>query len=309
LKNSLSERKVIVVFGATASGKTDTCVSIAKFINSEIISADSRQFYREMNIGTAKPSSDQLSQVKHHFVGFLSIHDNYNVTDFERDGLRVIEIMHSNSKVPLITGGSGLFIDALIKGFNKIPDYDPLVRKTITDEFHSKGLNPLLDKLRMVDPESYLRIDKKNFRRILRALEVSLSSGIPYSHFIENVIPERNFRIHKIGLNVHKDVLYQKINMRCEMMLQNGLLDEVTSLFDYRHLPALQTIGYKEFFEFIEGKCSLDFAIGKFMQHTRNYAKKQLTWLRKDKDIIWIDQENHHTIYNSINNFLEKNQF
>jgi len=283
------ERKIVVIQGPTASGKTQAGIHLAKHLGSEIISADSRQFYREMNIGTAKPSSEQLSEVKHHFINTLSIHDRYAVSDYEQEALAVSEQLFAQKMTPVVTGGSGLFIDAFLYGLHTLPESDPILRAELNANLEQDGgLMQLQERLKLLDPETYQKIDIKNPRRVLRALEVCLISGLPYSHFILKKLPERPFSTVRIGLQMPIPLLYQRINDRCAKMMESGLLQEVKELYPYRNLPALQTIGYSEFFNFLEHKISLEEVFELFCRHSRNFAKRQMTWLRRNKDIFWI---------------------
>lgn len=281
-------KSIICIQGPTATGKSELALYLAKQFDSEIISADSRQFYKEMSIGTAKPGIDDLQIVNHHFVDFLSVHDKYSAYDFEQQALDVINNLFEIGKLPIVVGGSGLYIDAIINGFNTIPDVDFKLRNQLVDECNQSGLDSMLKKLELLDPEYYQKVDQSNPRRVLRALEVCIGSGIPYSKFINKPKTERPFKTIKIGISYPSDQLYNLINLRCNSMLENGLIDEVRSLINLKHLAALQTIGYREFFPYFDNDISIDFAIEKFKQHSRNFAKKQMSWLRRDKDISWF---------------------
>lgn len=279
---------IVCIQGPTATGKSDLAVYLAKHFDTEIISADSRQFFKEMSIGTAKPTNEELQKIKHHFIDFLSVKDKYSAFDFEQQALKVISSMLQNHKLPILMGGSGLYIDAVIKGFNAIPDTDSVLRKQLIDEFHESGLNAMLKKLELLDPDYYQKVDRSNPRRVLRALEVCIGTGIPYSKFLNKPKTKRPFKTIRIGISYPSSELYNLINQRCDRMLNNGLIDEVRSLYNLKHLSALQTIGYREFFPYLNNEISIDFAIEKFKQHSRNFAKKQMSWLRSDKDIIWF---------------------
>ena len=279
---------IICIQGPTASGKSDLALYLAKQFDSEIISADSRQFYKEMTIGTAKPPPADQQLAKHHFVDFLSVNDKYSAYDFEQQALEVIGSLLDQEKIPVVVGGSGLYIDAIIHGFNSIPDVDFELRTQLIDEFNQSGLESMLKKLELLDPDYFEIVDRSNPRRVLRALEVCIGSGIRYSKFLNEPKATRLFKTIKIGISYPADSLYSLINQRCDIMLQNGLIDEVQSLLQYKQLSALQTIGYREFFRYFDHECSIDFAIEKFKQHTRNFAKKQMSWLRRDPDINWF---------------------
>jgi len=281
--------RVLFVIGPTAVGKTDFSINLAKKINAEVISADSRQFYKEMNIGTAKPSTKQLTEILHHFINSLSIFDNYSVSEFEKQAILKINNIHSKGKKAIVCGGTGFYTDVLLKGIDMIPAVNPLIREELQDKLKNKGIIVLLSELEKLDHDYYDKVDKANHRRILRALEVCKSTGIPYSSYLKKNKPDRPFTAIKLGLNCNREILYNRIEERCRLMLQNGLIDEVLSLTKYKDLPALKTIGYTEFFDYFDGKMSLEQAINKFIQHSRNYAKRQLTWWRKDPDIHWFD--------------------
>lgn len=279
----------VFILGPTATGKTDFSISLAKKVNGEIISCDSRQFYRELNIGTAKPTTNQLNEIKHHFINSLSVHQPYTVADFEEDALKIIEKLFREGRVPIIVGGSGLFAKAISEGLDKIPETDPAIRKQLVEELQNDGINVLLEKLKILDNQYFNEVDKNNPRRIIRALEVCISTGKPFSYFRQKAPQKRNFNILKTGFYLPTNILYTKIDERCEQMLQQGLLEEVKFLYQWKDLPALKTIGYQEFFDYMEKKTSLPEAIKLFKQHSRNYAKRQMTWFRKDSSIRWFD--------------------
>jgi tRNA dimethylallyltransferase len=300
----MPQNNIVCIQGPTATGKTELALNIAKHFDSEIISADSRQFYREMSIGTAKPDVSLNQHPRHHFVDFLSVKDTYSAYDFEQEALNVISNLHLKAKLPIIVGGSGLYIDAIIKGFNSIPDVDIDLRTQLTDDFKQQGLQSMLNKLERLDPVYFQKVDKSNPRRVLRALEVCIGSGIPYSKFINKPKTERPFKTIRIGISYPADELYQLINKRCDSMLQNGLINEVKSLSEFRNLPALQSIGYSEFFPYFDHQVSLEYAIEKFRQHTRNFAKKQMSWLRRDQDIHWFIPPDKKQILNFLSKCL-----
>jgi tRNA dimethylallyltransferase len=284
----MHQQNIVCIQGPTATGKTDMAVYLAKYFDTEIISADSRQFYREMSVGTAKPLISEQQNIKHHFIDFLSVADKYSAYDFEQQALEVICTLIQKKKLPIVVGGSGLYIDAIINGFNNIPDVDTELRKQLSAEFQDSGLNHILSRLELLDPEYYQRVDRSNPRRVLRALEVCIGSGIPYSHFLHKPKTKRPFKAFKIGITYPSDELYKLINQRCDSMLENGLIDEVRSLTGLKNLPALQSIGYSEFFPYFNNEINIDFAIEKFKQHSRNFARKQMSWLRRDKEIQWF---------------------
>ncbi|MFY0673334.1 MAG: tRNA (adenosine(37)-N6)-dimethylallyltransferase MiaA [Bacteroidia bacterium] len=280
-----SKPQLIVVMGPTASGKTAYAIDLAKKHNAEIFSADSRQFYREMNIGVAKPSNEELLAAKHHFVGHISIHDEYTAGDFEKNALNKLNEYFRTREVAILVGGSGLFIKAVLEGLDNFPKVDDKIRDELNQRLNKEGLESLKHELAKLDPESFNTIALDNPRRVIRALEVCLSSGEPYSKFKNQTKAPRGFSIKKIGLKWEREVLYQRINNRVDAMIAAGLEKEARSLFAYRHLNPLNTVGYSELFEYFDGRCTRAFAIEKIKQHTRNYAKRQLTWLRKEEGV------------------------
>jgi len=279
---------LIVLLGPTGVGKTDISIDLARYFNCEIISADSRQFFREMSVGTAVPSGIQLEAVKHHFIGFLSIKDYYSSSLFERDVLRLLPGQFSKNNLVLMSGGSGMYIDAVCEGIDDIPDVDPAVREKYIDKYKSEGIEGLRVALKLLDPEHYSNVDLKNYKRILRALEICETAGRPYSSFLKKQKRERDFAIIKIGLERSREDLYLRINSRVDHMIETGLEDEANQLFEFRNLNALNSVGYREFFDFFDGKISRDKAIDLIKRNSRRYAKRQLTWWGKDKDIRWF---------------------
>ncbi len=283
---------LIVILGPTSAGKTDISIAIARHFKCEIISADSRQFYREMRIGTAVPSEHQLTEIRHHFIRFISGEDYYNASLFERDVLNILPGLFEKNCLVLMTGGSGMYIDAVCNGIDDIPDADPAVRKKYTIKYKEEGIAGLRLALKILDPEHYEKVDLKNPKRIIRALEISETTGRPYSSFLTKQKRERDFRIIKIGLERPREELYIRIDARVDEMIRSGLEDETKSLFEMRHLNALNSVGYREFFDFFEGKISRDKAIELIKRNTRRYAKRQMTWWSKDKEIKWFSPEN-----------------
>jgi tRNA dimethylallyltransferase len=279
---------LIVLVGPTASGKTDTAIRLAKHFNAEIISADSRQFYREIPIGTAAPGNTQLSAVPHHFIGHLSIGDEYNVSRFETDVIGLLEKKFNNHKYMILTGGSGLYIDAVCKGIDELPDPDPAVRKELSKLLEEKGISGLQEKLALLDPEYWEVVDRDNPKRLMRAIEVCIQTGKNYSGLRLNNPKPRNFKVIKIGLDIPRPELNERINKRTELMLEAGWLEEARSVFHLRYLNALNTVGFKELFACLDGSMDLALAIEKIKTSTRRYAKRQMTWFRKDKEIKWF---------------------
>lgn len=289
LKNSMSTTKsLIVVVGPTAIGKTSYSIQLAKKLNTEIISADSRQFYKEMSIGTAVPNHQELKQVKHHFIHNKSVIDNYNVGHFEKEAIQKISQLFKKHDSLILTGGSGLYIDAVCYGLNDFPIIDHEVRLKTRKEFEKNGLEWLKNELKKKDIEYYNNVDTKNPQRLLRALEVCNQTKKTYSHYINQEKPKRSFKLEFIGLKTSREKLYDKINDRVDNMINQGLVEEVKSLKEFQNLNPLQTVGYKELFDFLDQKHSLDRAIELIKQNTRRYAKRQITWFKKYQ-MKWID--------------------
>lgn len=263
-------------------------IELAKHFGTEIISADSRQFYKELNIGVAKPTPDELASAPHHFIGHISIDTPYTVADYEKEVLAALEHLYKKRKVVILAGGSGLFIDAVVNGLDAMPYKKNEVRETLNKQLEKEGLGSLLTQLEKLDKATFETIDKNNPRRVLRALEICISSGKKASELLQKQQVQRPFETIKIVLDTEREALYTKINQRVDVMMQQGLLAEVQSLLPYQHLNALHTVGYKELFEYIEGKQTLEKAIELIKQHTRNYAKRQLTWFRKDPSYTWF---------------------
>lgn len=296
------DKTLIVIVGPTAVGKTAVAVELAKALDTEILSADSRQFFREMNIGTAKPSEDELRSVKHHFINSLSIHDEYNVGMFERDALKILHSLFQKKDTAIMAGGSGLYINAVCNGFDEVPQADQGIRTQLTEKFKSEGIEYLQRTLKQLDEEHYNKVDIKNPHRLIRAIEVCMTSGKPYSELRKGEKKKRDFRVIKIGLTLERKKLYEKINARVDNMIINGLLAEVKSLASLKarsKLNSLNTVGYKEFFEHLEEKYTLDKAIDLIKQNTRNFAKRQMTWFKKDTDIKWFEPTEIQAIKNA----------
>lgn len=283
------KKTLIVIAGPTAVGKTDTAIQLAQHYNTVILSADSRQFYREMSIGTAKPNVDELAAAKHYFIDSHSITEKFSVGDFEKEALTLLNGLFEIHEVVILVGGSGLYIKAVCEGFDELPSADAGIRHRLNQDFTEKGIVYLQDKLKAADPDYYNEVDIHNPQRLIRALEVFETTGKPFSSFRTASINKRPFNIIKFGLNLPREVLYQRINQRVDIMIEKGLVDEVRSLLPYRHLNALNTVGYSELFDYLDGKVDLDSAIELIKQNTRHFAKRQLTWFRKDKDFIWLE--------------------
>jgi len=292
---------LISVVGPTAIGKTSLAIRLAQHFNAEIISSDSRQFFKEMSIGTAVPSDEELALAKHHFIQQISMQQPYSVGDFERDALKQIEILHKTNPVVIMVGGSGLYSNAVINGLDKFPEIDPQVRIVLNERLKTEGLEVLQQELQQLDPKAYDTIAIDNPKRVIRALEVSIGSGKPYSSFLNQTQNKRTFKTITIGLNADRQIIYDRINLRVDMMIDMGLLKEAEALVAYRDLNALNTVGYKELFKYFDGDWDLEFAISEIKKNTRRFAKRQLTWYRKDQSILWFDyQYDFNAIINSI---------
>ena len=285
------KKKIIVIVGPTAIGKTEYSIRIAKKYRTEIISCDSRQFYKELKIGTAPPNDKQLKEVKHHFIHNLSIHDNYSAGVFEKDAIKKIQEIHKKKDNIILVGGSGLYVDAVCNGFNIIPTVSKEIRQDINLLYENKGIEWLKEKVKNIDPNSFTKENYNNPQRLLRILEVYYQTKKPLSFFHNNKKKEREFIIQKIGLKIEREKLYDKINQRVDKMIKNGLVKEVTNLIQYKNINALQTVGYKEIFEFLENKISLENAIEKIKRNTRRFAKRQITWFKKDQSISWYNYD------------------
>jgi tRNA dimethylallyltransferase len=291
---------LIVITGPTCIGKTELCIELASAFDSPVISADSRQMYREMKIGTAVPSPRQLNRVKHYFIGNLSVNDYYNASLYEIETISLLEKLFSSRSIVFMAGGSGLYVDAVCRGIDDLPAVDPELRKDLAEKYRLFGIAWLRQQLKKLDPEHFEIVDLKNPNRILKALEISIMTGKPYSSFLTRKKKERDFGIIKIGLNRDRKELYELINSRVDEMIKKGLPGEAARLYRFRHLNALNTVGYKELFDRMDGKTSLDKAVELIKRNTRHYAKRQLTWLAKDNNINWF----HPGEYNRIIDFI-----
>jgi tRNA dimethylallyltransferase len=293
---------LIVILGPTGVGKSDASIYIADHFNCEIISADSRQFYSEMKIGTAVPTDDQLKKIKHHFIRSLSATKYYSSSLYERDVLKMLPDLFEKNNVVVMTGGSGMYIDAVCDGIDEIPDVDQMIREKYTAKFNKEGVEGLRIALKLLDPEYYETVDLKNPKRIIRALEICETTGRPYSSFLKKQKRKRNFEVLKIGLERPREVLYERINLRVDKMVEEGLEEEVRGLLELKHLNALNSVGYSEFIDFFEGKISREKAIELIKRNTRRFAKRQMTWWAKDKEIKWFGAER----LNEIIRFIEE---
>ena len=281
-------KTLIVIAGPTASGKTAFSIELAKALDTVILSADSRQFYKEMNIGTAAPNEEELRQAKHYFVHHISIEDKYDVADYEHDAITLLDELFKAHDAVIMTGGSGLFIDAVCNGIDAMPDVQPEIREKVEKLYQDEGLNGMQETLQHLDPDYYAIVDQQNPRRLQRALEVCYQTGKPFSSFRSGNTAQRNFDIKKYALLWDRQELIKRIDRRVDMMMEQGLLEEAKALYSKRHLNALNTVGYKELFAYFDGNCTLDEAIEQIKIHTRQYAKRQMTWLRKDTSYQWV---------------------
>ena len=285
----MKNKKLIVVAGPTAVGKTSYAIKLAQKYNTEIISTDSRQFYREMSIGTASPTKEELNAAPHHFIGNLSIHDYYNVSLYEQEAMSLLSDLFKTKDTVIAVGGSGLYIDALCYGIDELPDANPEIRNKIKENYKNKGLIYLQEEVKKLDPEYYELVDTKNHKRLQRALEVIYETGKTYSSQRTDSKKIRPFLIEKIVLNMPREILYERINKRVDIMINEGLIEEARGLYKYRNLNALNTVGYKELFEYFDGNITKEQAIIDIKTHSRRYSKRQITWFKRYDDFKWID--------------------
>jgi tRNA dimethylallyltransferase len=281
-------KTLIVIVGATAVGKTALSIELALHFNTEIISTDSRQFYKELNIGTAKPSELELNKVNHHFINSHNITENYNVGDFEKDALNCLEKLFTKYNLVIAVGGSGLYVKALCEGLDEFPEFSPQIRVDLQTQLETEGLEKLVERLKILDEKYCQEADLNNPQRVMRALEVCLGTGKPYSSFRTHIKKERPFQIIKIGLDIEREILYQRIDERMDNMLLQGLRQEAERLQQFAAHNALQTVGYQEIFDFLEDKYDWNECVRLLKRNSRRYAKRQLTWFRADKEITWF---------------------
>lgn len=282
-------KKLIIILGPTAVGKTEYSLNLAERLQTEILSCDSRQMFREMKIGTAAPSEDELKRVPHHFIGNLSIHDYYSCGKYEIEALQKCEELFKKHDTLVMTGGSMLYIDAVCNGIDEMPDIDEELRNSLWERYEKEGIESLRQELKILDPEYAQKVDPKNGKRIIHALEICLQAGKPYSEIRKNQKKKRPFDIQKIGIYREREELNHRINLRVDKMFEQGLYEEALGLYPFKHLNSLNTVGYKELFAHFDGQCSLEEAKEKIKTDTRRYAKKQMTWFKKDEDIKWIE--------------------
>ena len=282
-------KTLLTIVGPTAIGKTRMAIALATHFGTEILSCDSRQFFKELRIGTAVPSAEELAQVPHHFIQHKSIFESYSVGDFERDAIALLDKLFKKHDVVVMVGGSGLYAKAIIDGLDDFPEVDEVIRQELNEAYAQKGIGYLQELLKTLDEVQYNQMDVQNPQRLIRALEVCRASGKPYSSFLQRKEKQRDFTSVQIGLTADRTEVYERINKRVDMMLEEGLLIEAQNMMPYKHLNALQTVGYKELFSFFEGECSFEAAIEAIKMNTRRFAKRQFTWFQKDKRIKWFD--------------------
>ncbi len=299
MKNTL-----IVLIGPTGVGKTELSLSIAEHFKTCIVSADSRQLYADLKIGTAAPTPDQLARVPHHFVGTLRLTDYYSAAQYEAEVMVKLEELFQQNDVVVLTGGSMMYVDAICKGIDDIPTVDKETRELMIQRYEEEGLEKLCSELKLLDPEYYQIVDLKNPKRVIHALEICYMTGKTYTSFRTQEIKKRPFRIIKIGLTREREELYNRINRRVDEMMEKGLLEEARNVAEYKHLNSLNTVGYKEIFKYIDGEWPLDFAIEKIKQNSRIYSRKQMTWFKRDTEISWFHPEKKEEIMNHIKNLL-----
>ena len=286
-----SKKTLITIVGPTAIGKTSLSILIASHFKTEIISCDSRQFYKEMTLGTAVPEKEELAAVPHHFIQNRSVFEDYNVGAFERDALNVLDRLFKKHNIVVMVGGSGLYVKAVLEGLDDFPKIDPSIRLELKQVLKKEGIIPLQNQLKKLDIITYNTIDKDNPQRVIRALEICIGANLPYSSYTSNSKKKRKFNSIIIGLSGEREKIYERINRRVDQMLENGLIDEAQKLYPNKELNALQTVGYKELFSFFEEKTTKDEAIQEIKKNTRRFAKRQLTWFKKDSNIYWFDFE------------------
>ncbi|WP_370214333.1 tRNA (adenosine(37)-N6)-dimethylallyltransferase MiaA [Mesoflavibacter profundi] len=298
---------LISIVGPTAIGKTSLSIKLANYFNTEIVSADSRQFFKEMSIGTAAPTIEELAAAPHHLIHHKSITENYNVGAFEKEALKTIEKLHQKHDVVIMVGGSGLYVDAVTKGLDYFPDVDPNIREQLNNTLEEEGLESLQLQLKNLDEVAYNTIAIDNPHRVIRALEICIGTNQPYSSFLNKDKNKRPFKTITIGLNADREIIYDRINQRVDIMVENGLIEEVKSLIEFKHLNALNTVGYKEIFNYLDEKWTLDFTISEIKKNSRRFAKRQLTWFKKNNETLWFDYTtNLDDITSAINNQINE---
>lgn len=284
-----NNKYLISIVGPTAIGKTSLSIKLANYFNTEIVSADSRQFFKEMSIGTAAPTEEELAAAPHHFIHHKSITEDYNVGSFEKDALSKIEQLHQKYDTIIMVGGSGLYVDAVTKGLDYFPDVDPKIREKLNKTLEKEGLEVLQLQLKTLDEIAYKTIAIDNPHRVIRALEICIGTNQPYSSFLNKEKNKRPFKTITVGLTADRDIIYDRINQRVDIMVENGLIEEVKSLTEYKNLNALNTVGYKEIFNYLDESWTVDFAISEIKKNSRRFAKRQLTWFKRNNETLWFD--------------------
>lgn len=296
-------KELIVIVGPTGVGKTALCINIARRLGTCIINADSRQLFKEIPIGTAAPTAEEQKQVKHYFVGNLHVTDYYNASMYENDVLCLLDKLFKNNDAVIMSGGSMMYVDAVCKGIDDIPSVKDTIRQKVIEIYETEGLEPICEDLRKLDPEYFSIVDEKNPKRVIHALEICLSTGKTYTSFRRKAKKQRPFRIIKIGLNRERDELYKRIDQRVDNMICRGLVEEAKAMYNLKRLNALNTVGYKEMFDYIDGLYTLEEALFKIKSNTHKYCRKQLTWFRHDKEIRWFHPDNVEEIIKYIATF------
>lgn len=294
---------LIILLGPTGVGKTELSLRLAGHFGSPVISSDSRQLYKDLPIGTAAPTPEQMVRVQHYMVGTLALTDYYSASNFEEEVLKLLEKLHQSIPTVIMTGGSMMYIDAVAKGIDEIPTVTSEIRDAIYKQFETEGLVHILAELKEADPVHYEEVDRMNYKRVIHAVEICRMTGKPYSSFRTNIIKERPFRIIKIGLTRDREELYNRINCRVDQMMEDGFLDEARRVYPYKHLNSLNTVGYKELFNYLDGEWTLDFAVEKIKRNSRVYARKQMTWFKRDNDITWFHPDEEEAIMQHILSF------
>lgn len=297
---------LLILLGPTGVGKTELSLRMAEHFQAPILSSDSRQLYKELPVGTAAPTAIQMKRVKHYLVGTLSLTDYYSASQFEEEVLALLDELYMSHPVAVMTGGSMMYIDAVCKGIDEIPTVLPEVRQAVYAEYEQKGLAPFLDELKEADPVHYEEVDRQNHKRVLHAIEICRQTGHPYSSFRTNIRKERPFKIIKIGLTRDREELCERINQRVDQMMADGLQEEARKVYPYRHLNALNTVGYKELFKYFDGEWPLDLALEKIKRNSRVYARKQMTWFKRDREIRWFHPEQEEAILSYIHSEMTK---
>ncbi len=306
MTNVFKSKTLVVLLGPTGVGKTELSLEIAGNLNSPVLSCDSRQLYKGLEIGTAAPTESQLGLVRHYFIGTLDLADYYSASRYEEDVLQLLSSLFQTHDNILMTGGSMMYIDAVCKGIDELPTVDERLREDLLNLYKKNGLEPIREQLKLLDPEFYKVVDLKNHKRVIHALEICLMTGAPYSSLRTNARKERNFNIIKIGLRRDREDLYERINKRVDQMMENGLLEETRRVYPLKRLNSLNTVGYKELFCYLDGYCTLDFAVEKIKQNTRIYSRKQMTWFKRDEEITWFHPEQVSEIHSFLTQKLFK---